>query len=284
MNKNILIIFSQILLLLFLASCNSILLVKNRVKYADNLVKNTDFVGKTIKTDDFYLFSYQKITDSNNKTLNVYIEGDGLAWRNRYELSSNPTPTDPIALKMALKDLAKNVIYIARPCQYVDFDVDNNCYDQEYWSQARFSKEVIDSINVAIDKIKEQYHFKNVNLFGFSGGGAVVALVATKRNDVKFIGTIAANLNHEMFSKIHGTTPLAQSPNPIDFAQKLSKIPQLHLVGESDEIVPKEVVQSFVDEVNKYSKVAKIKIVEGANHEYPQWPELWYKIINKYEK
>jgi len=269
--------------ILFLTSCNSIYIVKNRIKYADHLVKEQNFIQEIIKTNDFALFSYQKIINPKNKVLNIYIEGDGLAWENRYRLSRNPTPTDPIALKMALVDKAENIIYLARPCQYVDFSLNKNCANQEYWSRARFSQKVIDSTNQAIDKIKIKYGFKNINLFGFSGGGAVAVLVASKRSDVKSIKTIAANLNHKMLMKMHKVSPLDQSLDAIDVAYKLSKIRQIHIAGKQDNTVYVRTIESFVNKVNKNSKdkIAYLKIIKDANHEYKKWPEIWSNIINK---
>jgi hypothetical protein len=259
------------------------LIVKNRIKYAQDLVDHTKFVAKNIKTDSFHLFSYQKITDKSDKVLNVYIEGDGLAWRSRYRLSHNPTPTNPISLKMALKDNASNILYLARPCQYIDFDISKKCTNQEYWSKARISKEVILSMSEAINKLKEEYGCEKINLFGFSGGGAIAVLIASVRKDVLSIKTVAANLDHESLSKAHKTTPLNQSLNPIDFAKDVSQIDQLHLAGVQDRTVLYQVIESFVLKVNKYSNIgarACLKIIKEADHEYNKWPEIWSKIVN----
>lgn len=273
-----------IIFLLFVTSCNSILKVENRVKFAQELVKESDFNKENIKTDDFYLFSYQRITNISNKTLNVYIEGDGFAWRNRYTLSRNPTPINPIALRMALEDKSDNVVYLARPCQFSDYKVDLKCNNEEFWSRARFSNEVVNSTSQAIDVLKKKYNAKEINLFGFSGGGAIAILVAAKRNDVKSIKTIAANLDHVELMKIHSATPLSKSLNPIDFAKEVANINQTHLAGELDKIIPTHIIQSFVDLVNKESKglnKAHIKTIKEANHEYKRWPQVWSEFINK---
>ena len=272
-------IFKKItLLLLFLAilSCNNMIWIKNRIKYADNLVKNTQFIPKNIETSHFYLFSYQKFNNLQNKVLNIYIEGDGLAWRSRNRLSKNPTPTNPVALKMALADNADNIIYIARPCQYIDFKNDKNCQNRQYWSQARFSKEVVKSINDAIDKIKKNHDFKKVNLYGFSGGGGLAVLVASLRDDVVSIKTIAANLNHKKIGEIHQATPLSLSLDPVDFISDIAHIKQLHIAGGSDKIVLDYVIRDFVDQVNNYSKSnkAQFKLIKEADHEYKKWPEI----------
>ncbi len=48
----------------------------------------------------------------------VYIEGDGRAYVNRRTPSNDPTPGNPMALRLALADPSLRVLYLGRPCQY----------------------------------------------------------------------------------------------------------------------------------------------------------------------
>ncbi|MBP6700397.1 MAG: hypothetical protein KA135_04085, partial [Halioglobus sp.] len=125
----------------------------------------------------------------------VYIEGDGLAWVSSRRPSENPTPGDPMALKLALAQPAGNVVYLARPCQYVDTDTQPQCR-QNFWTEGRFSEPVIRSTSDALDAIKKHYDSEAVSLIGYSGGGAVAVLVAARREDVRQIITVAGNLDH----------------------------------------------------------------------------------------
>jgi predicted esterase len=272
-----------ILLLLLISSCSSNLLVKNRIEFADKLALSANLKKSVTQTSTFFLTNYSKIENPQSQHLSVYIEGDGYSWKNKYTISNNPTPTDPIALKMAIIDPSPNILYIARPCQYTDLELDKNCSNQ-YWSGSRFSKTVINSVNEVINKFTAKYKIKTINLYGFSGGGAVAVLLAAQRNDVNYIATIAANLDHEKLTKIHHTTPMNDSLNPIDYTEKIKNIKQLHIAGGADNIVPDYVIKSFVDKINLSGGKAEFKSIKNADHEFKNWPEIWSKNINNFNE
>lgn len=268
----------EILAVVFLFFANSCTFnsIDYRIKYADELAVQNSLKKEIIKTQNFYLLTYSKI--SNPKaTLNVYIEGDGFAWKNRYTISENPTPKNPVALKLAIVDSNSNILYIARPCQYV---VDAMC-QEKFWTGSRFSKTVIDSTNEVISQFAKKYKIKKVNLFGYSGGGAVVVLVGSIRSDVSSIGTIAGNLNHKELMKLHGVTPFDDSLDAVDVIEKVKNIPQFHLVGAKDRIVPPEIVISFAKRVNEIGGNARFKIIDKADHQYEGWGEVWKEALKK---
>jgi hypothetical protein len=156
-----------------------------------------------------------------NKNLNIFIGGDGFAWVDRYTISNNPTPLNPVALKLALINNHSNVIYIARPCQY---NFRQNCHSK-YWTSDRFSKKILKNINQTINILKQKLNMKNkINLIGFSGGGALVVLLANRRDDITHITTIAGNLNHKLLHQIHHVTPLSHSLDAIDVALNITHI------------------------------------------------------------
>ena len=99
---------------LFITSCrqNSI---ETRYNLIDSLNSNK-FNKKIYTTSYFNIYSLEKI--SNEGKLIIYIEGDGVSWIDRFTISSNPTPNNPTAFKLALIDENDNVIYLARPCQF----------------------------------------------------------------------------------------------------------------------------------------------------------------------
>lgn len=246
--------------------------VDNRIKYANEIAGSNHLKKRILKTSHFPLLTYSKISNSK-LPLRVYIEGDGFAWRNRYTISFNPTPKNPVSLKIAAADKNPNVLYIARPCQYVKYQFDKLC-NNKYWTGARFSKEVVDSTNEIIDKFVKKYQFKEVNLFGYSGGAAVAVIAAAKRDDVSLIGTVAGNLNHKLLMNIHQVTPLNDSLDAIDFARQVKDIEQFHLIGAKDKIVPAKVIMSFANRVNLLGGKAKFKIINDANHQYDKWGEV----------
>ena len=66
------------------------------------------------------------------------------------------------------------------------------------------------NMNQTIDNIKANAGFgeqDKLELIGYSGGAAVAVLLAARRNDVKIIRTVARDLNHELMSEYHHTTP-----------------------------------------------------------------------------
>ena len=234
-----------------------------RKSTALDLVKNSNFSGFSLNTHKFLLAGFKKPI-RHNKEITIYIEGDGLAWLDRFTVSGNPTPLDPLALKLALLDEEVNVIYLARPCQYVDLENERNC-SSRYWTSHRFSKEVVSSFNEALDILKTMYKVTGFHLVGFSGGGAIAALLAMRRNDIKSLRTVAGNLDHVALAKAHDATPLSGSLNPITEALKIENIPQIHFSGSNDVVVPPWVASSFVNAIES-KKCAKVIVVPNTEH------------------
>lgn len=193
--------------------------------------------------------------------MRVYIEGDGFAWATHSRLSEDPTPINPFTAGVMASDPSRCKVYIARPCQYVGTD---GC-DSTYWSDKRFAGEVIESYNDALDQIKNRYRNDSFFLIGYSGGGAVAALSAAYRDDVRRLVTIAGNLDTEAWVKHHAISPLIGSLNPADFASKLESIPQLHLIGSDDTIMPKEIFLSYQRRF-KNPETIRYKIIPQASH------------------
>lgn len=234
--------------------------LENRINLANTITKEKSFKKLDIQSSTFKLRTYSKFLD-NTKPLKIYIEGDGFAFVSRYSISNNPTPLNPVALKLSQIDKGENIAYIARPCQYIQ---SYNC-NQDYWTDKRFSKEVIKSINQTITKLKELSKTKEIELIGFSGGGAIVTLVASLRDDIVKITTIAGNLNHKLLHNHHKVPHIYGSLNPIDVAKDISHIKQIHYVGEDDKIVPSQIAYSF-KEASKNKKDIEIIILPNTTH------------------
>lgn len=250
------------LLIIFIFTSCSRYSIENRINTANNLAVKNNLVQKDINSDKFIFRTYGKFTDVN-KSIKIYIEGDGLAWIDRKTISTNPTPINPIALKFASRDNSPNIFYISRPCQY-NLESNKACH-KKYWTNRRFSAEVIDSFNEVIDSLKKEYNFKNIQLIGFSGGAAIVTLVASKRDDIIKITTIAGNLNHKLLHQIHNVSQIPESLNPINIAYKISNIPQVHYIGEKDKIITIDIVNSYI-EASQSSKNIKAIVIKDATH------------------
>lgn len=212
-------------------------------------------------------------------TVHIYIEGDGVAYVTRNRPSLDPTPRTPTGLLLAREDDSLAVAYLGRPCQYVTCEACRPVH----WTTGRFSETVLEAMNRLVDKAKRQAEAKRVILFGYSGGGAVAALLAAQRTDVDMLVTICGNLDHAAWTRLHGVTPLDGSLNPISVADRLSDIRQIHYVGSEDEIVPPSVVQSFVDQLQPDAP-ASVVVVPGLGHDGVNWTKAWSKTISAIEQ
>jgi len=171
----------------------------------------------------------------------IYVEGDGNAYSMRTRPSLDPTPHAPAALILALKDDSPAVAYAGRPCQY---GPDEPCVAAD-WTTGRFSERVLAAENGLVDRLKTAAGARKVVLVGFSGGGAVAALLAARRSDVAGLVTVCGVLDHELWTRLHGVTPLSGSLNPADAAPRLGGVPQVHFSGGEDRIAPPELAASF---------------------------------------
>ncbi len=234
-----------------------------------------NFQKRHISTSSFTLYGLLHAAPKASDTLNVYIEGDGRAWITRYKISANPTPTEATAFHLASHDPSlssgeASVLYLARPCQYVQGDAAKQC-DQKYWTSSRFAPEVIIALSEAIDSIKAEVQAKHVVLIGYSGGGVCAALVAAQRDDVTFLGSVAANLDTESWTRWHKVSPLYGSLNPMQKVKKLRHIPQRHLTSHDDVIVPPSISQNFCNALYKPEYCEQVSGVEHGGAWYTVW-------------
>jgi len=252
------------------SGCSSEFSPKVRQQKADHFAVNGNLIHERITTDNFLLSTYQRFDHKDkSKQLVVYIEGDGMAWISRDQLSNNPTPVHPVALELASLDNGVNILYIARPCQYLWPLNMSNC-SSDYWNDKRGSEEVISAINQVISIIKAREELLSIKLIGYSGGGGIAAIITNRRDDVEKLITIAGNLNYDLFTKIHKLTPMSGSIDPITIAKKIASTPQIHYVGQHDKIVPEQIARSFSD---------KVVVVNGVTH--ASWAEKWRKVISE---
>ena len=247
----------------------------SRVKQADKIAEKNGFEKHFIKTDKFTLTSYQRITD-RGKPLTIYIEGDGRAWITPKRLSKDPTPKNTLVLELAAMDTSSNVVYLARPCQYTDRS-EEPFYDNAYWSSRRFSEEVISSMDQAIDELRSFCDAPGLHLIGYSGGAAVAALVASRRDDVASFRSVAGNLDPSVVNKYHGVSELDGSLDPMDIAPEISDIPQRHFIGEKDKVVPDFVVENFLRAMGEAPNAEVIR-VKNASHR-KGWKKRWKELL-----
>lgn len=226
-------------LCILLGACNSIT-VPPTYKYVE------------IQTSTFKLASWQKI-EQPDKPYKFYIEGDGAAFRADGSVSSDPTPRGTLLREIAFGDNQANIIYLARPCQYVQ---DNMC-EAKYWSTARFSTE---TVNAEYEAIKALAGEQPVTLVGFSGGAQIAGLIAVKYQGIKIqkLVTVAGNLDVKSWTDYHNVPTLSLSDDLANYKTDYAKFNQIHYVGLQDENIIPQITENFVIDKNtiQYSKKA----------------------------
>ena len=265
-----------LLFCLIFNSCTTISPEARRSK-ADEISSRSGFMKIIVKTDPFLLTAYYRIWEPG-KDLHIYIEGDGYAWVTRNRISGDPTPRRPIALELAAEDPAPNVVYLARPCQYTPMEMNATC-EEAYWTGKKFSEKVINSMNQAVERFVGDAQSSGVHLIGYSGGGAVAALVAARRQDVKSLRTVAGDLDPKGLSEYHEVSPLDEdSLDPMEVSGKLSAIPQYHFTGSEDPIVPAFIAEHFAQRSGN-SDCVRVVPVQGADH-VNGWTEAWPRLLS----
>lgn len=257
---------------LILAGCGSSTWLGDNRELARSIAESHGFVERRFDTGTFVLAAFEKTGSAPGQPLIVYIEGDGHAWSSRFHISPDPTPWNPVSLRLAAQDPAPNVLYLARPCQFTVGASRRGC-SPAYWTTHRFAPEVIESTNKAIDRVMSERRSSGVALVGYSGGGSVAALVAAGRDDVIRLTTLAANLDHAAWTRQHDITPLIGSLNAADVASRLQDVPQVHFIGARDDVVPASVVESFVRRMTDTSRVRTV-VVPRYDHDCC-WVEAW---------
>jgi pimeloyl-ACP methyl ester carboxylesterase len=259
---------------LFISACSTVPAVPERFASAKQLAVQAGFQESVLSNAQFDLVAFSKPSKQVNSVLVIYIEGDGRAWKTAALPSDNPTPTNPLALRLAIQDPRPAVAYLARPCQFITLP-SRGC-SEKFWTNARFSTAVIENMNESVEKLKRQYGASELVLIGYSGGGAIATLIAAKRTDIKSIITVAGNLDTDAWVRLYGLEPLTESVNPASVARSIRNIPQTHYVGAKDDVILPAISQSFLQKMGSPNKA---KVIELPNYGHvccwtERWPEL----------
>ena len=256
-----------IILFLLITSCAAPSLDK-RIDYINELNNNkfTEFVYQ----DSFAIYSLQKI--NNNEEVVVYIEGDGLSWIDRFTPSSDPTPKNPLAFKLAKLDPHQNIIYLARPCQYVQ---KNRC-QKEVWTKFQYSNEIMDNY---LNILKElQNNHSNVHLVGYSGGSVIAMYLASiEELNIKSVRTVAGNIKPDEFTQLLNISPYRSSLNLNAIENNIRSVSQSHFYGVKDKVIPKELYTNYQERNLNNSCIKFIKV--DATHN-KRWELFWQNNSN----
>lgn len=239
----------------------------------------------------------KKHNNNNSNAIHIYIEGDGTPWVKRFLIARDPTPRYPLALALMKQD-SQLSFYLGRPCYYQEsyyqeglsqknddrktvfyktlgHSNNNSPCNSHYWTDARYSSDVIDLMKTAIqEKIKKLPHDKQtlpIILIGHSGGGTLAMLIAQQLQAVSGVITIAANMDIDAWTSYKNYSSLDKSIN-IANTIPLRRIPQVHFVGSRDDVVPPKINQPFLQKIGQ-----SLTVIEGFDHNccwLNKWPTL----------
>ncbi len=254
-------IFIAICIIFVFTGCfRDIPTIQQRTNTLQSLIPNDgSYITKMIQTDSYRFYTIQQQSEQC-KNVHVYFEGDGLAWITRRLVSDDPTPLSPTTFKLLLQDDSTCKAYVARACQYTK---DSYC-TQKDWTSQRFSKQIVSATNEVIDEIKDKFHNQSFSFIGYSGGAAIASLVANNRNDVTNFISVAGNLDTQLWTEIKNYMPLS-GLNPANHTENLQTISQYHLIGNNDNIIPKELVYSYINTFSNKNNIM-IKKVDATHH------------------
>jgi len=172
--------------------------------------------------------------------IHVYLEGDGLPWVTRTAIARDPTPRNPLALRLMASDPAPS-IYLGRPCYHGLADAPG-C-SPWLWTHGRYSEEVARSMTAALRRALGRDTDREITLIGYSGGGVLAMLIAARVEQVTRVVTVAANLDINAWARHHGYSRLRGSINPATQPPLPSRVRQIHLAGGRDVRVPPDLSQ-----------------------------------------
>lgn len=187
----------------------------------------------------------EKQASSNVDELRVYFAGDGEPWiAGRYP-ARNPSTTDELAIRLfdidssvysEQSDASDAVIFLGRPCFHSP-TVEAEC-SLELWTTSRYSEVVVEAMTTSLQSIIATLAPRQVILIGYSGGGTLALLTASRLNGQVAVVTIASNLDTHAWTSHHQYLPLHGSLNPADDPKRYASIDQFHLQGGRDTQVP----------------------------------------------
>lgn len=216
----------------------------------------SDWTYRVLEYDGYRIVTYSDIIDSSSP-IHIYIEGDGNAFDGYGRPTLNPTPTGTLVRDLAAADMAINVAYIARPCQFVTSD---RC-TQSDWTDGRFSPDIIESMADAVQEIAQN---RPIVLIGYSGGAMISGLIIEHHPELnvqKWV-TIAGVLNHSDWTSYFGDTPLDLSLN----MNGLPNISQTHYIASNDTVVPNALSWRWVG-------ADDLRVIPNATH--TKFPDLF---------
>lgn len=265
---------------LALAGCAALMTPQQATVQAERMAAEAGLMPLSLPAAPFRLRGFGRGIDGEAAVVHVYIEGDGRAWRGRRRPPRDPTPVDPVALRLAARDPVANLAYLARPCQFVT--VAPPCRTA-HWTAARYSEDAVAALDAALDRLQSGARQRRLLLIGHSGGGVMATLLAARRDDVAGVVTLASPLSVATWTQALSLSPLRESLDPARLPtaalERLAALPQRHYIGDADPVVPMASPRAYLDALPDPER-ASLVILRGVDHRCC-WSERWPDLLDR---
>jgi pimeloyl-ACP methyl ester carboxylesterase len=266
---------------MLLAGCGALMSPQQARLQAEDIASVGRLQPREMSAGPFTLLTFARGTSLATPLLHVYIEGDGRAWRGRRQPPRNPTPVDPVALTLAAADPHPAVLYLARPCQFVEA---GSACDPSLWTDARYGEAAVAALHAVLQRVQAPVAQRRLLLIGHSGGGVMAALLAARRPDVVALVTLASPLSVSDWTRTLSLSPLTRSLDPATLPApalaRLARLPQHHFLGSDDAIVPASSLRGYLDALPR-PHAATLRIIPGIDHHCcwrGRWPALLHRV------
>lgn len=229
--------------------------------------------GETIGTTFRHRTFTAAATGEATRTLLVYFGGDGTPFLDRHRIAADPTPRRPLTLELMARG-PRPAVLLGRPCYHAH----GSACDPVLWTTARYSEAVVASLAAAVQRLAAEHRSRRLVLVGYSGGGALALLVAERVTAVDAVITLAANLDTDAWTSLHGYSPLSESLNPARIAGGRTDLDHLHVTGDADANVP----PALHDALRERLPAAAFVTMAGFDHRCcwtSAWPGLAAELI-----
>ena len=253
------------------AAAGCLIACASPLQRAEGLAARSGFSKEIVTGTAYRHVVYRNAVRRAGATLHVYIEGDGAPFRERTVIADDPTPHDPLMLRLMAEDAAPSV-YLGRPC-YFGLHADPGC-GAAAWTSRRFAPEILDSMESVLRSEVLRSGASRVALFGHSGGGALAVLLAARQPSVVRVVTVGATLDVAAWCELHGYSPLTGSLDPARLPLQRKDVEVLHWVGQKDTNTP----PTFIATAAR-ARGEPMRVVAGFDHNCC-WIRMWHDILD----
>ncbi len=242
-------------------------------QHVEEVANTNGYTRNIVRGTEFQHLIYHNDREPRSGVYHVYLEHDGSPWRNLREVARDPTPRNPLMLKLMALDPVPS-IYLGRPC-YNGLARDSGC-NPVMWTDQRYSQQVVGSMAKALSSfVRNDPHAKFI-FFGHSGGGTLAMLLAELFHNTLAVVTLAGNLDIEAWAKHHGYTPLLGSLNPASRPALDKRVVQRHYIATQDLNIPPALTKRYAASHPE----AELFEFTGFDH-HCCWKEVWSGILRR---